>query len=178
MQLSLARRAEQWVHTLSRVFSWLGVAVLLAMTFVTTGDVIGRYGFQSPLVGSIDIIELMMVVLVFPCIAYCASQDGHVRVDVVYVKLGPRSRASLDTITSALSVFISGLITWQLGARALDIYLKPPGPATGYFLWPHLPFIALAAVGFALLSLELLTWFVHSVYDAVSSKSPALALEQ
>lgn len=168
--LRILQKIEKWIHALSRASVHIGLAVIFLMTLLTTFDVLGRYLFKSPIAGSLDIIEIMMVLMVYSSFAFCASQDANVRVDVLYVNFSRRIQIYLDTVTSLISVLISGLIAWQLGARAWDIVLNSPGPATGYFGWPLLPFIAFAAVGTGLLCLELLIWFIRSLFLAITTK--------
>ena len=168
--LTILRKIEKWIHALSRASFYIGLTVVLLMTFLTTIDVIGRYLFLSPIAGSMDIIEIMMVLMVYSSFAFCASQNGNVRVDVLYLRFSKRIQTYLDTVTSLLSVLIIGLIAWQLGARAWDIVLNQPGPVTLYFGWPLLPFFTFAAVGLGLLCLELLIWFIHSLFLAITNK--------
>lgn len=168
--LTILRKIEKWIHALSRASAYIGITVVLLMTLVTTVDVFGRYVFSSPIAGSVDIIEIMMVIMVYSGFALCASRNGHVRVDSLYGKFSKRIQAYLDIVNSLLSVVFVGLMAWQLGVRAWGIVINPPGPATGYFQWPLLPFIAFAALGSGLLCLEFLVWFFHSLSLAITTK--------
>lgn len=176
MGRSIVGKAEDWTHAVSRAVSLIGVIILLLMTLLVALDVFGRYALRRPISGSLDMIEVMMVVLVYSGLAYCASTDGNVRVDVLYIRFSKRIQAYLDVFASLCSVTIVGLIAWQLGARAWKILQDPPGPATGYFQWPFVPFIAFAALGSALLCLELLVWFFHSLVRARGGEIPTLAV--
>jgi TRAP-type C4-dicarboxylate transport system permease small subunit len=167
--LPIVRKAEKWIHTLSRTLYSLGLIILLLMTFLVVIDVFLRYLFKSPIAGSTDILQMMMLVLVYSGFAYCASVDGNVRIDVLYGRLPEHIQAYLDIITSMLSVLIVALITWRLGARAWEIYLNPPSPVTDYFQWPIQPFIVFASAGAGFLCLELLIWFFRSINRTRSS---------
>jgi TRAP-type C4-dicarboxylate transport system permease small subunit len=166
----LGEKVEQWTHKVSRTINLLGVAVLFLMMLVVAADVIGRYVFNRPLTGAFDTVELMMVILVFFSLAYCAAADGHVRVDVLHSRLPKRIQANLDSITFAASAFIVGLIFWRLVTRAGGVFLEAPGPstlpATLTLKIPHWPFIFLAAAGSLLFCLELLIYFFHSLTRA------------
>ena len=164
---SMALKAEKWIHKAGRAFGWLSIIVLFVMMFFMTFDVVGRYLFKTPITGSIDFITVMMVVLVFPAFAYLTFMDGHVRTDVLFNRLTKRGQGTFDIFNSICSIVLIGLITWQLGARAWSIIQHPPGISTSYFQWPHLPFIILAAVGCALMTLELIIWFFRSVNLAI-----------
>jgi len=158
---------EKKIHTISWYAILPSVLTLFVMMLFMTTDVFGRYVLNRPVPGSIDFVTVMMVILVFPAVAYVSSQDGHVRTDVIFNRLSVRGKGFFDVVNSLGSIFFVVLMTWQLGARAWSIIQHPPGIATGYFQWPHLPFIIIAAVGCALMSLELIIWFFHSVNRAM-----------
>ena len=158
------QKAEKRLHTVSRALNWVAMAFLVVMVLTVTVDVGGHYLFKKPLTGSTDFVELMMVIVVFLGLGYCAALEGNVRVDVVHARLPKRVQAGLDIFTFAASTFIFALITWRLTARAWNIVQEPlSGPSTGTLQLPHLPFIWLAAAGSLLLCLELLTTFLHSI---------------
>lgn len=163
----MALIAEKWIHKISSMFSWLSVFILILMMLFISVDIIGRYLFMRPITGSIDFIVVMMVFIVFPAFAHVTALKRHVRTDIIFDALSKRAKGAIDIINSACSIFIIGLITWQLGARAVDMILNPPGIRTDYFQWPQVPFISLAAVGCGLMTLELLIWFVHSIGQAL-----------
>jgi TRAP-type C4-dicarboxylate transport system permease small subunit len=155
---------EKWLHAVSGALSWVSMVILVFMVLTVTVDVGGHYLFKKPLTGSTDFVELMMVIVVFLGLGYCAALGGNVRVDVVHTRLPKRVQASLDIFTFAASTLIFALITWRMAARAWNIIQEPlSGPSTGTLQIPQLPFIWLAAAGSLLLSLELLTNFLHSI---------------
>jgi TRAP-type C4-dicarboxylate transport system permease small subunit len=154
---------ESMIHKASQVFSSLSVIVLFLMMMVITIDVVGRYLLRSPIAGSVDVITLMMVILIFPSLGHLTSLGGNVRTDLLYARLPKRKQAILDLIGSLCSLFIVAMITWRLIARAWSIVQNPPGIVTTYFQWSHLPFICLAAIGCGLMCMELIIWFCHSI---------------
>ena len=167
MLKQLGSKIEQWIHKVSRVINMIGVTFLFLMMLVVAVDVIGRYAFNRPFVGAFDAVELMMVILVFFGIAYCASLDGHVRVDVLHSRVPKRVQAYLDSITFAASAFIVALIFWRLVTRAGGIFTEAPGPSTLPSTLtlniPYWPFMFLAAAGCLLFCLELIIRFFHAV---------------
>jgi TRAP-type C4-dicarboxylate transport system permease small subunit len=158
------KKAEKWLHSINGALNWVSMVFVVIMVLTVTVDVGGHYLFHKPLTGSTDFVELMMVIVVFLGLGYCASVEGNVRVDVVHARLSKRVQTSLDIFTFAASTLIFALITWRLGARAWNIIQEPlSGPSTGTLQLPHLPFIWLAAAGSLLLCLELLTSFLHHI---------------
>ena len=162
MQLRrLSLNINQWIKITSRTINIIGMVMLILMMLVVAIDVTGRYLFNKPLPGSIDIVELLMVIVVFFALAYCG--EGHLRVDIVYGHLPKRVQLILDCITFAAGVFIVALISWQLFARAWNIFVDPPGPHTLNLNVPIWPFLCVAGVGSLIFCLELLARLFHYV---------------
>jgi len=159
--------AERLINGASRAFRSVSMVMMFFMMLFVAADVVGRYFLNMPFKGSTDLVELMMGIVVFFGMAYCAQQDGHTRVDVVYLRLPIRVQAYLDSITFAASLFIYILITWRLGLRACRFLIQPgTGPATDLLHIPYVYFIFLAALGSAVLCLELIVHIVHSLARA------------
>jgi TRAP-type C4-dicarboxylate transport system permease small subunit len=159
----LGSQIEQGIHKTSRGINYLGLLVLFLMMLLVAFDVLGRYIFNSPFIGTFDSIEMMMVVVVFCGLAYCTMEEGHVRVDVVLGRLSRRTKAIINIITYIPSIFIVALITWRLGARAWSILQNLPGPATSTISIPHWPLIIMATIGSFLFLLQLIVYLFRSV---------------
>ncbi len=157
---------EKRMLTISRYTALPSAIVLFLMMLLTTTDVFGRYLLNKPIPGSIDYITVMMVILVFPALAYVTAQGGHVRTDIIFDRLSTKGKGYFDVVNSLCTMVFAFLMTYQLGMRCISIIKNPPGIATGYFQWPHLPFICLAALGCALMDIELIIWFIRSVQRA------------
>jgi TRAP-type C4-dicarboxylate transport system permease small subunit len=163
-QVRFGQKAENWLHSISRALNWVSMVFVVIMVLTVTVDVGGSYLLNKPLTGSMDIVELMMVIIVFLGLGYCAAEEGNVRVDVLHARLPRRLQAGLDIFTFTASLVIFALITWRLVARAWNIIQEPlSGPVTGTLQIPHAPFIWLAVGGSLILCLELLINVIHSI---------------
>jgi len=160
---SSSSKKMNMINVLTRYWSYVGMAVLMGMVLLVTIDVAGRYFFNKPIDGSTDIIEIMMIIMVYSSFAYGATENKHVRIDFLYVRFPKVIKAYVDIFTSILSILIVALISWQLGERAVNIINNPPGPTTSYYGWELMPFITFAAFGSALLAIQLCTWFFQSI---------------
>jgi TRAP-type C4-dicarboxylate transport system permease small subunit len=157
-------RAERLIHGASGALNSISTVIAFFMMLFVAADVIGRYFFNKPFEGSTDLVELMMGLVVFFGMAYCAQQDGHTRVDVVYERLPKRIQVCLDTVTFTASLFVFSMITWQLAARAWRFFLNPAtASVTDLLHIPHVYFIFLVALGSAVLCLELLIHIIRSL---------------
>ena len=141
-------------HPAARVLHSAGVGVLAALMVLTAGDVTLRYVFNRPIVGSYDLTEYMMAIIVSFGLAYCAFFKGHVRVDLVVSHFSQRAQAVIDSITGLLSVILFSVITWQ--SFVYMQLLSASGLKSTVLLIPRFPFAGLVCLGSAFLTLVLL----------------------
>src|SRR5262249_56391702 len=91
------------------------------MTTVTVVDVAGRYLFNRPLPGSLELSELLMVFLVFGAFAVTELRGGHVDIDVVVLRLPPRLRALSESLAAVLSMGFWGAVAWRTAVHAANV---------------------------------------------------------
>ena len=128
---------------------WIAGITLCLMMLLTAADVVCRYIFGRSIASAHDLIELMMVVVIFLGLSYTASVKGHVQVDLITSKLSKRTQSVLDSITSLLSVVVFATIAWRFGMNAWSSFTR--GGATPTVEIPLSPFLFIACVGCALL---------------------------
>jgi len=134
---------------LKRVFaimSYIGVATVACIGLLTSTDVVGRYFFNSPVRGTIDLIEIMMVIL-FGCgITVTTALDDHISVDSFYDKLPSRGQYILRVFAGIVCTFLFGILVWQ-GYQGGMIGLKS-GKMTPTLDLPLFPIKFFLAIGF------------------------------
>ena len=117
----------------------LAAVALVVMMCVTVVDVFLRYGFNSPIRASYDLVEAMMALFVFNGVSTAFLQRRHIVIDIIDTFVGQRVVAFLirlaDTMTVAtLLLFIYAMLTPALqsygyGERKLELGLPI------YLLW-------------------------------------------
>ena len=95
-------------------------AVLAFMMLLTFFDVIGRSFFNSPIIGSVEILTLAMGLLIYLGIGQTTIRGNHIRVDVLTRLLPEKIQHSLDVIVHILGVLLSILLFWRLSVLAID----------------------------------------------------------
>ena len=91
-------------ESLSKWLSAAGMGVFMLMVFLTFVDVFLRYWFGKSINGTVEITELMMVIVVFSSIAYTQWQKSHVTMDILTSKLTEPRRALLAVATTLWSL--------------------------------------------------------------------------
>jgi TRAP-type mannitol/chloroaromatic compound transport system permease small subunit len=86
-------------------FSWL----IVALTLMITWEVFSRYALDHPHAWAFDVMIMLYGTLFMMSGAYTLSKNGHVRGDVLYGFLRPRTQASIDLVLY-VAFFVPGVI--------------------------------------------------------------------
>ena len=86
---------------LDKLNDWIGRAVAwltLAMVLVTVVVVVARYGFRWGSIALQESVTYMHATVFMLGAAYALKHDVHVRVDIFYRKMAPRTQAWVDLL--------------------------------------------------------------------------------
>lgn len=157
LQALQLEHGDRFGRGLARVNSVLHVAAGLTMVALlgwTVTDIVGRAFFGRPLRGTVELTELAVVMLVYLGLARVESQDAHISVDLLYVRLGRRAQLALRVLAGVLSLLIVAAMTWRLYVYAGQ--LEAGGYTTGILRVPLYPVALLGVAGAAAFGLSIL----------------------
>jgi TRAP-type C4-dicarboxylate transport system permease small subunit len=146
----------------AKIANTIAAAFLFILMLFVCSDVILRYFFHKPILGSFELTEVMMAILVGLSLAYCALQKGHVRVDLVVSMLPERAQAIMNSIAHFAFLGLFVLITWRIIPRAMQ--MKEVDQVTLILRIPVFPFVLVVAAGTAVLCLVLLKDLLGDLY--------------
>jgi TRAP-type C4-dicarboxylate transport system permease small subunit len=149
---------------LSRVAGGLAGALLTVMMFLTALDVFLRY-IDKAIIGTLEVIQFMLVVVASFGFAYCAFVQGHVNIELLVSRLPRRVQALFNVIARAAFLFLSVLIVWKISARVFYEYEVMSSSTILHI--PLFPCMILEAIGFAFLSVILINQLIDYLYEAV-----------
>jgi TRAP-type mannitol/chloroaromatic compound transport system permease small subunit len=148
--LWLARAIDALNETIGRGVKWL---VLLA-TLVSAGNATLRYGFDLSSNAWLELQWYLFALIFLLGAGYTLKHNGHVRIDVIYGRLGPRRQAWIDLFGSLLFLLpMAGLMAWFSGSMFSEAWAiqETSADSGGLLRWP----IKLALpLGFGLLFLQ------------------------
>ena len=101
-------------------FAMFFLAVLM---FLGAADVLGRYIFNRPIKGTLELSEVFMAGVILLGWAYTQRTGGHVKVELLISHYPPRARAITDFITSFLSLVLFSFIvrqSWLIAVKNLS----------------------------------------------------------
>ena len=156
---------EKAVFPVSRLLLYIGQFTLILMVMLTVADVFLRYVLNRPILGSYELTEFMMAVLVFSTIGYTMVVKGHVVVDLVFTKLPQRIKDILECITSFIAFILFAVVAWRNVMQADTAWGR--NDVTAELFIPISPFILFVAIGIAVLALVLFAQFIQSFAKAI-----------
>lgn len=100
----------------------LAALALVSMMLVTVADVLLRYLFNSPVRGSYDLVEVMLVVFVFHGMASAFLARANIVIDALDTIMGPRITTVLIRLSDVLTIVTLIIIGWAMSRIALQVY--------------------------------------------------------
>jgi TRAP-type mannitol/chloroaromatic compound transport system permease small subunit len=148
----------------------LAVSMLIpGMMIVLIYEVVARYVFQNPTIWAYDTAIFMFGYCGLLAGAYVHKLNEHVNVDIILVRLSPRTKAILDSIVSLLFFFFIILLiihSWETAKTSLIFNER------GHSEWA--PFIGhfklMIPIGAFLLFLQGIANWIRSLYRAITDK--------
>ena len=157
--IKVVRPVTWWVNS-------VGVGVLVLMMFLTAADVSLRYIFNLPILGSYEITEYMMAILVAFTIAYTAFTKGHVNVDLIVNRLPKRLGSAISIVTNLICVVLFSLIAWRSFYQAGVLHnAAAVSPALSI---PEFPFVIITGIGFSLISVVFILHLLEASSEVIT----------
>jgi TRAP-type C4-dicarboxylate transport system permease small subunit len=104
----------------TRRLAWIGGWLLLAVALVTSSDALLRDFLGRPLPGTFEATELVLAAIIFFGLPYTSLIDGHVSVDFLTSRLGPRTQYAIIAVNATVCAGLFGVITLQMMALASE----------------------------------------------------------
>ena len=163
----LNKGLEGWVYPISKLMNRIASAILFLMMFLTITDVFLRKVFSQSILGTVEVTEFMMVIVVFFALAQTEILNGHVKVDLVMGRFGERAQGLVDMVTQFVCFILSGLITWS--TLIYSEKMRASGEVSQDLWIPVYLFIYIVVVGCGILSITLLIKFFMALLRMVKS---------
>lgn len=142
------------VNHFTSIVKYLGLITIgFMMFFIACSVIFRRFGF--PILGSVELIQLMMVVTIVCSLSYSESQDAHIKVDLLYDKFPRIIQKILTIVTRVVSILVTLLIAYvyyQVFVRSVT----ENSLTTDLLGIPFSPFELMIALGFT-------AWFLQHV---------------
>ena len=152
------------VEKLSGSFGLLAAWVVAPLILATVYEVFSRYLFNAPTIWAFELAYMAMGTNFLLGAAFTLREKGHIRIDLIYMRLSPRSRALID-LFGYLFLFlpVAFWLTWGLWKYAYFALLS--GETSGQSAWNPViwPFRMVFFMGFLLLALQAVAETVKAI---------------
>ncbi|WP_428911554.1 TRAP transporter small permease [Niallia sp. Krafla_26] len=167
--INLLKSLERFQQKAEKTLMFLSGFIILFLMFLITIDVTMRK-LGNPLPGSVELVQILTVSIVFLGVAYVQKVKGHIFIEVATDKLPNKAKQGLDFIGYLIGLVICAIVTWQSGLAAWES-IKIMEYATGIVHIPLWPAKVIIAIGMASLTTRM-------VWDILFYLFPVLKLEQ
>ena len=133
-------------HALLAVESRLNLAggiVIFMLVFMAVANVLGRKLLNMPVFGYVDWTEQLMAVFAFLGLAYCQREGGHIRMDILVMRLRGRVLWVFEWLSTLFMLMVSiGLVygSWHHFLRSFDwaapLFSRDSSIDIGLPTWP------------------------------------------
>lgn len=175
--LKAFNKTVELFRKLTGAFGLIGAVGLFLMVALTFVDVILRYFFKSPITGSQEMVQFLMVITMYGGMPYAAAKGMLLTVDALAKKFHPAVRRSLRLFFTVLCAVSSGMMCVKI-FQQFQYYLNNPMQKSSILKWPFTPFYFFAALGLFLLSVELILEIVLCAADFRRGAGPASEKEE
>lgn len=100
----------------------VGGLAVSGIVLVTVADVVGRQ-FGHSVKGAYDLVRVLGAIAMACALPITKAVKGHIAIEYFFQKMGPRGRATTDTLMRLVLLALFGLLAWQFalqGQRFLD----------------------------------------------------------
>jgi len=155
---------EKVITKLNNGLQYVAQVVLIIMVFLVTFDVLGRWLFNQPITGAVEITELGLSMVIFLSIGYTHLKEEHVSIDFVVAKFPDNVQWIMEGIINLIITAVMLLMSFSLFWYAQRYFTS--GTVTGDLGIPYYIFAGVAGVGavvFALTALLLAVKYFRRV---------------
>jgi TRAP-type C4-dicarboxylate transport system permease small subunit len=143
------------------------MAVIIAMMFLISTDVVLGKVFNFRITGAYEISQMILSILVFSSWAYTQTVHGHIHVVMFVSKMPRKLRFSCYGLTSVISMATMAVAGYAVYHQIIAKYVS--NERTGTLLIAHWPFYIFEFVALILLSVVLLRDAIKSIAAMVNN---------
>ena len=120
---SLLSRIDRGVLAVEARLNLAGGIVIFLLVFMAVANVVGRKLLNMPVYGYVDWTEQLMAIFAFLGLAYCQREGGHIRMDILVMRLRGRILWLFEWVSTVFMLLVAiGLVygSWHHFLRSFD----------------------------------------------------------
>ncbi len=132
-------------------FAFLAGILLLLVTLFVSYGVIVRYLHIRPPIWILQFTEYALLWITFLGAAWLLRKGGHIRIDTLITRLGPKTRGIIEVIIAILGSVVCIVIVWFGTEKTLEFYTRGILDVKGVIVPIYPIFLIIPLGGFMLL---------------------------
>jgi TRAP-type C4-dicarboxylate transport system permease small subunit len=159
--ITTARASVQFMKRVNTKLALFSGALVFFYMFLVGANITGRYVFNHPINGTLEIGQLVLASVIFFSLAYVQMKDAHIRLTAVLKILPGKWQDNFETAILAVGFFMMILMAWRSLPFALESFqMREVHMSVDVPIWPT-KFIFF--FGWCLLGLQFLLEFLNRI---------------
>ena len=169
--IKAARACKDFMGKLNIVIAVMCGAIVFFYMFLVSTNIAGRYFFNRPIDGTLEIGQLVLATVIFFNLAHAQMKNAHIRVVAVLEFLPQKWRDKIETIILAVGFLMMVLMAWRSIPFAMESFrMKEVHMSVDVPIWPT-KFIFF--IGWSMLGFQFFIEFINRIIpDSGAEKSP------
>ena len=104
---------EKATHSMSNILVHVSMGMLLIMMLLGFADVFGRYLLNRPIIGTLEVFEILLPGIVLFSLAHAQRGKAHIAVDVFSSRFPSRVRAVVGLVINLWAILFFAVVVWR-----------------------------------------------------------------
>ena len=114
---SLLSRLDRALLPIERIMALLSGFAAFSLMFLAVYSVGGREFFEAPLLGYVDLIEMLMPLIAIMGVSFVQRNGGHIRMDIIIGAMRGRLLWLVELVMVLLILFLINFLVWGAWAH-------------------------------------------------------------
>lgn len=167
---------DRAIHAVERGTALLSGIGIFLMMMLGVVQIFSRKLFNAPILGYIDMVEIMMTFLVFLGLAYTERLGGHIRMEIFVNQLSRRALWLFELIGVVVGLFVVAVLIKYSWDHALRAYYSGDSTIDAQYLWWPSKMVVPASL--TLLFIRLLVSFIGYVRLLIDPDAAPIAVPE
>lgn len=129
----MLKRVDEGFYKFEKLLALIASITIMAIMLIGVYQVFGRKLLNFPVPGYVDVIEMLMTVFAFLAISYTQRLGGHVRMEIILVRLKGRVLYGLEVFGTLVAITVVVILmyfgyehflrAWEIGDSTIDLEL-------------------------------------------------------
>jgi len=140
----------------------IGAIALTLMAAILGTGIVSRYLFNKPIPGVYDLVQLLLIWVVFLSLSFTQKEERHIRVEIILRRLAPKTKIYFDIAATIVGFVLCLLMSWQTAMLAWNsVMIQEYWP--GLLRVPIYPSKIVLSIGVFLLAIRFLLDTMKSI---------------